>query len=390
MKLALYNLTTTTRWGGVENFVWEVAAQMAARGHKVDLFGGRGTITGRTVKGVRVRRYPYIDRDLWRKIPLLGRQYTLTKMLERLSMVPFVLPRLLLGRYDIIHIQKPYDLPVGALAKLSRAKLLFGCHGKDFWPGDRAFVRFANGSVAASKFNAEQVKERYRIDPVVVYNGVDLDLFKAYAAGDEPSAALERWDDEVLAEYGLSVSAEQPALLYAARLVRWKGGEYLIQALPMLKPEGTQLWVAGEGPYEEELRTLAARLGVTDRIKWLGRVEQPKLAALYRKCTMLVAGSFVNETFGMALCEAMACGAVVVASDFGGFREVVVDGETGFLARSQDPDDFARKINILLADPALAARMGEAGRQRVHSHFSWEAVGDRLEEVYRCIAPSST
>jgi glycosyltransferase involved in cell wall biosynthesis len=179
-------------------------------------------------------------------------------------------------------------------------------------------------------------------------------------------------------------------LLYASRLVRWKGGEYVIQALPLLEPPGAQLWVAGEGPYEQDLRALASRLGVAERIRWLGRVEQAKLAALYRSCSMLVAASFVNETFGMALCEAMACGAPVVASDFGGFREVVVDGETGLLARPQDAPDLARKVTTLLAGPEIARRLGESGRTRVHDFFSWRAVGDRLEEVYRCLAPSST
>src|SRR3954467_13799106 len=229
MKIALYNLTTTTRWGGVETFVWEVAAQMAERGHEVQIFGGRGAIEGKKVPGVRVRRCPYIDRDLWRKMPLLGRQYTLTKLLERLSMVPFALVPLLAGRFDVVHIQKPYDLPVGAADRLSGAKLLFGCHGKDFWPGDRLFVRFVDGSVSASRFNASQVRKRYGIEPVVVYNGVDLTLF--HPEGDGDSA--------VLTEYGLSVSREQPALLYAGRLVRWKGVEYLIGAMPDIKPEST-------------------------------------------------------------------------------------------------------------------------------------------------------
>ncbi|MDQ3930986.1 MAG: glycosyltransferase, partial [Chloroflexota bacterium] len=89
MKIALYNLTTTTRWGGVETFVWEVAAQMASRGHKVTIFGGRGLGERRRIPGVRVRLFPYIDRDTWRKLPLMSRQYGLTKLLERLSMAPF-------------------------------------------------------------------------------------------------------------------------------------------------------------------------------------------------------------------------------------------------------------------------------------------------------------
>ncbi|HEX8231052.1 MAG TPA: glycosyltransferase family 4 protein [Chloroflexia bacterium] len=381
MKIALYNLTTTTRWGGVETFVWEVAAQMASRGHKVTIFGGRGSGERRRIPGVRVRLFPYIDRDAWRKLPLMSRQYGLTKLLERLSMAPFALPALFGGRFDIVHIQKPYDLPVGALARLSGAKLLFGCHGKDFWPGDKLFVRFAGGSVSASHFNAEQVQARYGIDPVVVYNGVDLERFTPEGPNDA----------QVLAAYGLTRSTtEAPAILYAGRLVRWKGVEYLIKAMTEIVPENTVLWIAGEGEYGPVLQKMAAELGVDDRVRFLGRLGQDELAALYRNCAMLVATSFVNETFGMALCEAMACGTPVVASDFGGFREVVVEGETGFRVSPQDPRDLAVKITALLASPQLRDRMGQAGRRRVLDMFSWKAVADRLEEVYRCLAPSST
>jgi glycosyltransferase involved in cell wall biosynthesis len=380
VRLALYNLTTTTRWGGVETFVWEVAAQMARRGHRVDIYGGRGQIRGNRVPGVRVRRFPYIDRDAWRKLPLLGRQYGLTKLLERLSMAPFALLSLLRGRYDVVHIQKPYDLPGGALARLGGAKLLFGCHGKDFWPGDRLFVRWVDGSVSASKFNAGQVRERYGIEPVVVYNGVDLDRFSPDSTGDA----------EVLSRLGLHMEPDRPALLYAGRLIKWKGVEYLLRALSLLREPWSVLWVAGEGPYEQDLREIARQEGVEDRVVFLGKVEQSDLAVLYRSAGMLVATSFVNETFGMALCEAMACRAAVVASDFGGFREVVVHGETGLLARPEDPADLAEKVDALLADPERRRSMGAAGRERVLAMFSWEAVASRLEEVYRCLCRSST
>ncbi len=356
---------------------------MARRGHQVEIFGGRGPRhLRRHIPGVRARLFPYIDRDLWRKMPLLGRQYTLTKLLERLSMAPFALPALLSGRFDVVHIQKPYDLPVGALARLSGAKLLFGCHGKDFWRCDKLFTRFVNGAVSASRFNASQVRARYGIEPVVIFNGVDLQRFTTEGEGDPA----------ILAKYGLTLpTSEQPALLYAGRLVRWKGVEYLIKALPLITPAKTQLWIAGEGDYRETLEKLANDLGVATRVRFLGKVEQDHLAAFYRSCAMLVATSFVNETFGMSLCEAMACGAAVVASDFGGFIEVVVPGVTGLLARPQRPGDLAEKVTTLLADPELRRRMGAAGRQRVISLFSWQAVARRLEEVYRCLAaPSST
>lgn len=381
MKIALYNLTTTTRWGGVETFVWELAGQLAERGHQVELFGGRGKGERRPIPGVRVRLFPYIDRDAWRKVPLLSRQFGPTKLLERLSMLPFALPALLAGKFDIVHIQKPYDLPAGAIARLSGAKLLFGCHGKDFWPGDKLFVRFINGSVAASRFNAAQVRARYGIEPIVVYNGVDLQRFTPCSDNDAA----------VLGSYGIERSTQAaPTLLYAGRLVRWKGVEYLIKALPHITPASTVLWIAGEGDYFETLRRMAVELGVAERVRFLGKVEQRELSALYRNCALLAATSFVNETFGMALCEAMACGTPVVASDFGGFREVVSEGVSGLRFCPQDPADLADKVNILLSDPAMRELMGAAGRQRVIELFSWRAVADRVEEVYRCLAPCST
>ena len=105
----------------------------------MDVIGGRGP-ERRPAPGVRVVTLPYLDRALWRRIPLLGRQYTLTKLLERLSFAVAGLPYLLARRYDIVHIQKPYDLPVAAVCRLAGTRAVFGCHGKDFWPGDRLFV----------------------------------------------------------------------------------------------------------------------------------------------------------------------------------------------------------------------------------------------------------
>jgi starch synthase len=68
----------------------------------------------------------------------------------------------------------------------------------------------------------------------------------------------------------------------------------------------------------------------------------------------------------------------------------VVEGVTGLLTKPQDPSDLAAKVNTLLADPQRAREMGQAGRKRVLEEFSWRAVAERLEEVYRCLVPSST
>jgi glycosyltransferase involved in cell wall biosynthesis len=324
---------------------------------------------------VRVITLPYLDREAWRRIPLLGRQYTLTKLLERLSQGIFALPLLLRRRYTLIHIQKPYDLPVAALARLVGTRAVFGCHGKDFWLGDRLFVGAMNTSVSCSAFNAGQVRERYGIFPTVIYNGVDLARFTPDPDPDEAAT---------LAALGVAgdLGPGRRNVLYAGRLVRWKGVEYIIEALPRLTTPNVRLWIAGQGPYQPDLEALAARLGVAERIRWLGTVPQGPMPALYRAADVLVGASFVNETFGIALAEAMACGRPVVASRFGGFPEVVEDGVTGLLFAPQDAADLAAKLDTVLADPTRAAAMGQAGRARVLRLFTWDAVVDRLEKVF--------
>lgn len=370
LKVALYNLTTTTKLGGVETFVWELGRELAARGHAVTIIGGRGKVC-HNYPGVRVKTHAFISRETWRRIPLLGRQYGLTKLLERLSFALFALPSLLRSRYDVIHIQKPYDLPPAALARwLSKAKLVFGCHGKDFWPGDRFFVRFVDTSVSCSRYNAETVREHYHILPSVIYNGFDTDLFVP-----QPP------DMEIVAKYGDCL------IFYLGRLVKWKGAQYLIEAVAQAQGEDDSLShayvvIGADGPYRGELEALAARLGVSERVAFVGDIPHRDVPRWMASARVVVGTSFANETFGMALCEASACARAVVASNFGGFPEVVQDGITGLLYPPQDAVALAAVLRRILADRAAAEAMGVAGRAYVLSHFTWAAVADRVLAAY--------
>jgi glycosyltransferase involved in cell wall biosynthesis len=103
---------------------------------------------------------------------------------------------------------------------------------------------------------------------------------------------------------------------------------------------------------------------------------------LYPAADVVLGASFVNETFGIALCEALACERPVIASDFGGFREVVRDGETGVLIPPRDPAALAAAIDALLADPARRRCYGAAGRRDVAARFSWDAVVARVLAAY--------
>src|SRR6476619_936646 len=116
MKIALYNLTTTIKIGGVESLVWDVAQRLAEREHEVTLFGGKGPVS-RQLPNVKVLRYPYIARESWGRVRPLRKSLNLLKLLERLSMAAASLPDLLRGSFDIVQVVKPYDFPIAARAR---------------------------------------------------------------------------------------------------------------------------------------------------------------------------------------------------------------------------------------------------------------------------------
>jgi D-inositol-3-phosphate glycosyltransferase len=397
MKIALYNLTTTTKVGGVESVVWDVGQKLAERGHDVTLFGGRSKID-RPGAAVKVRRYPYIARDTWGRVTPLRKSLNLLKLLERLSMAAWAVPDLMAGKFDIVQVVKPYDFPIGAHVRFyGGARMVYNSHGTDFFPGDILFRRNIDGAFACSRYNAAMVEARYHIPIGVSYNGYDADLFRP--APPDPMLRARYAPDGA------------PLLLYVGRLVTFKGLDHLLDALALLNgvpPEqvlgqdqetrrsgdtehlppvlpisaSPYLILAGEGPHRASLEARAARLGIADRVRFLGPVPHTDLPALHAVSDLFVMPSTDHETFCLAACEAMSCARPVVASNVGGLAEVVRDGETGLLAPPADPAALAERIATLLADAGLRERMGAAGRAWTLEMFTWDKVIARMLACY--------
>jgi D-inositol-3-phosphate glycosyltransferase len=367
MRIALYNLTTTTKFGGVESFVWDLARELAGRGHEVSVIGGVGP-RREAAPGVRVLTFPFVSRAFWQAVPLLRRAYAEAKLLERLTMAVPALAHLAMAGYDIIHIQKPYDLGPALLARrLGGARVILGCHGEDFYRGDRALACHIDASVSCSRFNAETVARRYGFTPEVVFKGVDTALFR-------PAPA----DPGLRERLGLPGNA--PLLLFVGRLQPWKGVETAIRALPELP--NAALLVAGAGEDRPRLEGIVAELGLGGRVRFLGGIERRELPALYSSADLLLATSHASETFGIGPVEAQACGLPVIASRFGGFPEVIDEGRTGVLVPARDPHALAAAVASLLADLNRRAAMAAAAPAWA-AQFAWPAVTDRIEAAYR-------
>lgn len=360
MHIVHYNLTTATKEGGVETFVWDLAGAQARRGHRVTIVSGAGPVR-RALPGVALRMTPFLDRGRLAFGPL-RRAYALRKLAERLSMLPMALP--LLRGADLVHIHKPYDLALGPL--LRGAPLVCHGHGEDFFPGDRWLMGWAAALLSCSSYNAATLRARYGREAAVVYNGVDTDHFRPLAPEPALRAAL--------------AGDQRHVALIAGRMMPWKGHRHAIDALPAMP--GVRLVVIGGGETRAALEARAAELGVAGRVLFAGVVPHRELPRYFAAADLALGCSFASETFGMVLAEAMACALPVLASSWPGYDDVVIDGATGGRFPAGDPAGLAAAAMALLEDPAARQRYAEAGRAHVRGSFAWDRIAANVEAAY--------
>lgn len=188
-------------------------------------------------------------------------------------------------------------------------------------------------------------------------------------------------------------SERRDGVLYVGRFTPHKGLDRLIEALPRV----AALTCVGSGghdprPPESGYPELLRRLSAGRRVHFAGTVADAELPVLYRRAQVFVLPSVhrtcygndiaISELLGLSVLEAMASATPVVCSRLGGLPEIVRDGETGFLVEPGNVDELRDRIATLLADAALAQRMGRAARESVVEHFTWAACARRCLEAY--------
>jgi starch synthase len=285
----------------------------------------------------------------------------------------------------------PFVLTTHSLEPLRawKAEQLGSGYAMSSWM-ERTAILDADAIVAVSNGTKADILRAYpevEADRVhVIYNGIDL---AEYQKTDESKA---------LTDYG--VDAAVPYVLFVGRITRQKGVTHLVDAIRHMPPETQVVLCAGAPDTPEiaaELRTKVedARKNHS-RIVWIEKmVTRQETIQLYSHARVFCCPS-VYEPFGIINLEAMACRAPVVASAIGGIKEVVVDGETGYLVPfDQDPvtsfprdtekfaKDLAARINQLMNDEKKCRQFGEAGRRRVEEMFSWTAIAHQTIALYR-------
>lgn len=288
-----------------------------------------------------------------------------------------------LGRLeaDIVHLHFPY--PLGELSYLLRGggrKAVVTYHSdvvrqrallKLYQPFLWRFLEKVRRIIATSPpyIQSSPYLSPFAHKCAVIPYGIDLTLFRSL--DDERTEALR-------GRYG------SPLILFVGQLRYYKGLGYLIEAMQGIQ---AKLLVIGQGPMEREWRALSERLGVADKVLFLGQVTSEELVRHYTASELLVLPSCQrSEAFGIVQLEAMACGRPVVSTELGtGTSYANLDGQTGLVVPPGEPAALREAIDNLLRDEALRRRLGERARERVRREFSAQMMVDKVIALYQTL-----
>lgn len=375
-----------TKAGGLNVYVLELARQLAARGCQVDIFSRATTLDTPEVvtiqPGLRAVHLPagvigpLLPEDVYEHLPAF--RDAVLAFGERDG-----------ARYDVIHshywlsglvaegLKRAWSVPHVAmfhtLGEIKNRSSLSEHEGDLRIQSERAVLKDADRVICATEQERSFIRQLYGGDPArvsVIPLGVDLDRFRPAVKAD----ARRR--------LGLS---DARIVLFVGRLEPLKGVDILIGAAGMLDPDldFRILIVGGDESsisHIEQLRAMAAVLGVSDRISFVGAVSHDELPLYYNAADVCVVPSHY-ESFGLVAVEAMASGVPVIASRVGGLTGTVSDGETGYLIPWLCPEPFAERMELLLENEPLRVSLGSTARESV-ARYRWENVAEAVLEVY--------
>lgn len=381
MHVLVVNYEFPPLGGGAGRGTYNLARELAANGHTVDVLTSRASDAQKIelVEGFNVHRV----RSYRKGIHDSGFRGAFTFLLFA---IPVFLRLSARRNYDLVHYY--FSLPTGLLSLLPgkhrKIPYVVSLRGSDvpnydifnkslqfahklLLPITRKIWRQSAQVVALSNDLAQTAAEvDDEVQIKIIPNGIESDLF-VYDPGLKMHARKQHPTDRV-------------QLICVTRLVERKGVQILLKALQQLD-DSLFLTVVGEGNYAAELRVLASGLELDSKVRFHGYCPREELVALYNASDIFVLPSMA-EAFGMVFVEAMSCGLPVIGAQVGGVPDIIKENN-GILVPPGSVEDLAMAIQSLATDPERRKKLGQANRLKAVEQYSWQSVMGRYEAVYR-------
>jgi glycosyltransferase involved in cell wall biosynthesis len=377
MKILMAQDTFLPKLGGAEVHVWKLSKVLSARGHQVTII----TATpGRSViDGINVYRFPLLQSQ--------GKQAIISLSLYLPKLVTLV------KAHDIVHGHYTAfcSATLGIVAKFLCRPFVVTLHGfgtlessvaGNIWLRSWRRISFVVADkVIATSSELQRVAQRF-VRPervVVIPNGIDTQFFTPFA---------NSIDDSII------------RVVTVRRLVPKNGVQYLLEAAPFIlqqSPRPVEFWIVGDGRLRQYLETRACELGISSKVRFWGEVHNDQVRQILSQAHITVFPSSAEST-SIAALEAMAMGKAVVASEVGGYPELLGENERGLLVKLFDcpesnydaPLNLATERICLLADavvrlikyPELRTTLSSRAREYVCQRFDWHIIAEQVERIY--------
>ncbi len=372
--------------------VLQQARRLLELGVQVDVLAPHhpGAPRHEMMDNISVFRFRYMWPQRWQTLCYgAGIPANLQKGLWTKLQLPFLLLMLFVStlriarRSDIIHAHWSLSGLAGVMAGklLGKPVVVMLHHGKASVRRDLA-IRFVakvadcilcNSHHTLSKLLQAEVPKNYR----VISPGVDVERFHPQV-DKTPFYSRER-----------GIPQNRPIILSLGRLIEWKGFQYLIDAMGIIRTDPLPFLLIGwRGPLRKQLEQQVQQKGLKDCVRIVPHIPFEIIHHYYRAADVFVLPSIIDkegntEGLGVVLLEALACGVPCVASHVGGISDIIQDGKNGFLVEPRNPEALALKITTLIEDGRLRKEMSEYGRQFVVKNFSWRVKAQEQYEMYQ-------
>jgi len=362
--------------GGISEHVHFLSAELAALGHDVTV------VTSNAPRGQRERaetvdaeqrdRFGYRTVRIGTSVPVHS-----NGSIARVTVSPRLRAMLAraIGHADVVHAQGLAG-PLLALESLRASSApctvgTFHTYFKGEHLGMRMARRYIAGGlarldrrIAVSNACVMSLEQYFPGEWDIVPNGIDTEVFTPLASPADRDPG-------------------PPRILFVGRFDPRNGLHTLLDAARILQDRGLEfeVQVVGDGPARPRYERQAQRLGIWDRVRWLGLLKDER-PELYRQATVLAAPC-VLASFGVVLLEAFASGIPVVCADNVGFRQVIRDGAPGRFVPCDDAAALADGLAEVLSDPRRGADWGVRGRAIAQERYAWPIVARQIEDIYR-------